>query len=117
MSPTSKGKRPQRSPAVTAVDADARRRAYGPRWKWRTFPVVAAFVFGALVASFLDQPNTDFAVGVRIALLVVAAGCMAHMFVGYVIVPRRMAARGIPPRAEEESYSDELVFEDESEVG
>ncbi len=120
VSPAKKGTRPAPSPAVTAVDGDARRRSYGPRWKWRTFPVVAAFVFGALVASFLDQPNTDFAVGVRILLLVAAAGCMAHMFVGYVIIPRRMAASGMAPRIDEEpyadsaKYADELVFEDDA---
>lgn len=101
------------------MDARARRRAYGPRWKWRTFPVLAAFVFGALVASFLDRPDTDFALGVRIVLLVAAAGCMAHMFVAYVIIPRRMAARGMAPRVDEEpyadsaQYADELVFEDD----
>lgn len=115
VSPAKKGTRPSPSPVV----ADSRQRGHGPRWEWRTFPVVAAFVFGALVASFLDQPNTDFAVGVRILLLVAAAGCMAHMFVGYVIIPRRMAARGVTPRVDEEpyedsaQYADELVFEDE----
>ena len=80
-----------------------------PDWRWLTFPVFAAFVFGALVASFLDRPNTDFAVGVRIALVLLAAYCFIHIITMYLILPRRR------PRSERKAkYEDELVYDDDS---
>ncbi len=85
----------------------------GPNWRWRTFPVMAACVLGALVASFLDRPDTAFAVGVRMALVLAAAFCVAHIFIMYVVVPGRRRARsavegGIEDEAE---FEEELVFE------
>jgi len=82
-----------------------------PAWRWRTFPVLAAFVFGLLVASFIDRPDSDFAVGVRIAAVIAAAACAAHIFVAYVIAPRR--ARGREPGASAgAAFEDELVYDD-----
>jgi hypothetical protein len=78
-----------------------------PDWRWLTFPVFAAFVFGALIASFLDRPNTDFAVGVRIVLVLLAAYCVIHIVAMYVILPRRVR------RTREIKYDEELVYDDE----
>ena len=94
------------------LDLESDRRT-AMSWRWRTFPVVAAFVFGALAASMIGRPQSDFSLGVRIVLVVAAALCLAHIFVAYVIAPRR---RG-HPSADDESesdYEDELVFEDET---
>ena len=88
----------------------------GPDWRWRTFPVLAAGVFGALVASFLDRPDTAFAVGVRMTLVLAAAYCVAHMAIMYIVLPRRMRARaadaGVAGEIENEAdFEEELVFE------
>lgn len=82
----------------------------GRDWRWRSFPVLAAFVFGALIASFLDRPDTDFAVGVRIVLVIAAAGCLAHIVVAYVIAPRRHDSTVGKPK--ETAYEDELVYDE-----
>jgi hypothetical protein len=78
-----------------------------PDWRWLSFPVFAAFVLGALVASFLDRPNTDFAVGVRIVLVLLSAYCVIHIVAMYVIVPRRTRAKREP------TYEDELVYDEQ----
>lgn len=82
------------------------------RWKWRTFPVLAAFVFGALAASLIDRPDNDFVLGVRVMLVLAAAYCVAHVLVMYLILPRRQRAGA----ADHEigAYEDELVYEDET---
>jgi peptidoglycan/LPS O-acetylase OafA/YrhL len=80
-------------------------------WRWLTFPVLAAFVFGVLVASFIDRPDSDFAVAVRIVAVVLSAACLAHIVGRYVIVPMRM--RGGRADAVQEPYVEELVYEDE----
>jgi hypothetical protein len=113
---TTKKRGPAPSPAVARVDADARQRAYGPNWRWLSFPVFAAFVLGALIASFVDRPDTDFAVGIRILLVIAAAYCFAHILAMYLVAPRIRARRGLdnaarPPR--KEAYEDELVYKDE----
>jgi hypothetical protein len=80
-----------------------------PDWRWRTFPVIAAFVFGALLASLIDRPDSDFALVVRVLLIVAAGYCVAHLFVGYVLVPRRRRpAAGSRARDEVE-----LVYDDD----
>jgi hypothetical protein len=79
-----------------------------PDWRWISFPVFAAFVFGALIASFLDAPNTDFAVAVRIVLVFASAYCVIHIFAMYVILPRRRTRTSSQPR-----YEDDLVYNDD----
>ncbi|MBI5289978.1 MAG: hypothetical protein HY873_13475 [Chloroflexi bacterium] len=85
-----------------------------PTWRWRTFPVLAAFVFGLLVASFIDRPDSDFAVGVRIAAVIAAAACLAHIFVAYVIAPRRLRTRtGADGSGDDHAaFEDELIYDD-----
>jgi hypothetical protein len=85
---------------------------HGPSWKWRTFPVLAAFIFGALIASFLDRPDTDFAVAVRIVLVLAGAYCFIHVVVTYLILPRRRRIV-IEDRTEPE-FEDELVYDDDN---
>jgi hypothetical protein len=85
----------------------------GGGWKWRTFPVVAAFVFGALAASLIDRPDNDFVLGVRVMLVLAAAYCVAHIAVVYVLLPRRRGARGSGV-GDVVEYEDELVYEDET---
>ena len=80
-------------------------------WRWLTFPVLAAFVFGVLVASFIDRPDSDFAVVARVGAVVLSAGCLAHIVGRYVILPLRR--RGRVADAAEEPYVEELVYEDE----
>lgn len=81
-----------------------------PDWRWISFPVFAAFIFGALIASFLDRPNSDFAVGVRIFLVLASAYCVIHIFAMYVILPRRRARLDPSSSAH---YEDELVYGDD----
>jgi hypothetical protein len=81
-----------------------------PDWRWITFPVFAAFVFGALIASFLDAPNTDFAVAVRIVLVFAGAYCFIHIVAVYLILPRRR-----PRQTRKAAYDEELVYEDNPE--
>jgi hypothetical protein len=85
-------------------------------WKWRTFPVFAAFVFGGLIASFIDRPDNAFVLGVRIALVVLAALCVAHIFVTYAVAQRRRNASTEPSGAgtavDDAHYEDELVYEE-----
>jgi hypothetical protein len=72
--------------------------------------VLAAFIFGALLASMLERPESDFALGVRIGLVIAAALCFAHIVTAYVIAPRRgKAASG----GDSETFEDELVYEED----
>ncbi len=74
-------------------------------WRWLTFPVLAAFVFGVLFASFIDHPDSDFAVVVRILAIVLSAGCLAHIVGRYIILPRRLRARRLQAGVvDEEAY-------------
>jgi hypothetical protein len=82
-------------------------------WRWRTFPVLAAFVFGVLLASLIDRPDSGFAVGVRIVAVIAAAACAAHIFVAYVIAPRRTRATSTEKAPTDDAeYEDELVYKD-----
>jgi len=83
-----------------------------PTWRWRTFPVLAAFVFGVLVASFIDRPDSDFAVGVRIVAVIAASACAAHIFVVYVMAPRRTRNGNGAGASDEAAFEDELVYDD-----
>jgi hypothetical protein len=76
-------------------------------WRWRTFPVLAAFVFGALVASFIDQPDSNFAVVVRVMLVLAAAYCVIHIAVVYFMLPRREG----DDADLDAGYEDELVLD------
>lgn len=80
----------------------------GAGWRWRTFPVFAAFVFGALAASLIDRPDNNFVAVVRIGLVVLAAYCLAHIIGVYVILPRRRR-RSANDNVE---YEDELVYDE-----
>ncbi len=89
-------------------------RSRVPGWRWRTFPVLAAFVFGVLLASLIDRPDSGFAVGVRIAAVIAAAACAAHIVVTHVVVPRRSRAPAPDDAAldDDAHYEDELVYDD-----
>ena len=84
----------------------------GQRWKWRTFPVLAAFLFGALAASLIDRPDNDLVLGVRVMLVLAAAYCVAHIAVVYLLLPRRRRASGAPA-GDDGEFEEELVYEDE----
>ena len=85
-----------------------------PRWRWRTFPVLAAFVIGLLVASFINgRPSNGAAAAVQIAAIAGFGYVLAHLFVTNVIVAgrvrrrRRAIERGEQPS---DDYEDEVVY-------
>lgn len=83
-----------------------------PRWRWRTFPVFAAFVGGFLLASLISgQPDNDFTLAVRIAALFAAGYILAHFFVVKVVAPRRTRGRDARDRGDE--WVDEVVYPDD----
>ena len=92
------GKRPSRYDRErshqAAVNVDAVARGGRPEWRWRTFPVFAAFFVGMLVA-FLANGETQNPVAFVLAILAVL-GCVyaaIHLFVMNVIVAGRIRKR------------------------
>jgi hypothetical protein len=100
-------------------DRDASRRE-SPDWRWRTFPVFAAFFAGLLVASLLNF-ETDNAVEaiVQIVAICGAAYVIIHLIVMNVIVggrsKRRDAANADSDDVDE--YEDVVVHSSESGKG
>jgi hypothetical protein len=91
-----------------------RRGSASPDWRWRTFPVLAAFFAGLLIASLLNT-ETDHAVEaiVQIVAICGAAYVLIHLVVMNVIVAGRIKrrdaaiARGEEP---EEQFEDVVVY-------
>ena len=101
---------------MTAPEARGMRQPNLPQWKWRTFPVLAAFVAGLLVDSLFNPPASDAGTALRIIALLGTGYVLAHVFVVNVIVARRIKrreealARGDD---DEEAWVDEVVHPDE----
>jgi lipopolysaccharide export LptBFGC system permease protein LptF len=120
-----RSKRPHRLERASAQQARAAepetsRRVY-PEWRWRTFPVFAAFVLGLLIASIISgAPSNDVAAMVQIAALLGVGYVIAHMFVMNVIIAGRLRRRqqaidrGETPPDEVE---DVAVYPDDEDAG
>ena len=98
-------------PKTHVGDAETQRPSASPNWRWRTFPVFAAFVAGLLIASIVNR-ETDSAIegAVQIAALVGTIYVLIHLFVMNVLVAGRIRRR------EQESvdeFEDVVVHPDE----
>jgi hypothetical protein len=100
----------------TPVNVDAVARGGRPDWRWRTFPVFAAFVAGMLLA-FVVNGATQNPIAFIFAILAIL-GCVysaIHLFVMNVIVAgrvrrrQRALARGETPP---EDMEDVVVYEE-----
>jgi hypothetical protein len=101
---------------MSAAEARAMRQPNLPQWKWRTFPVVAAFVAGLLVDSLFNPPASDAGTVLRIIALLGAGYVLAHVFVVNVIVARRIKRREEALQRgddDEDAWVDEVVHPDE----
>jgi len=91
-----------------------------PERRWRTFPVLAAFVVGLLIASIVNgRPANEAAAALQIAAIFGVGYVLAHLFVLNVIVAgrirRREAARAAAAGDEDDDgeWVDEVVHPDE----
>jgi len=101
---------------MSAAEARATRMPNLPQWKWRTFPVFAAFVAGLLVDSLFNPPASDAGTILRIIALLGTGYVVAHVFVVNVIVARRIKRRDEALRRgdeDEDAWVDEVVHPDE----
>lgn len=103
-------------PRTHAADAKSQRPSASPNWRWRTFPVFAAFVAGLLIASLLNrETDTTIEGAVQIAALVGASYVLIHLFVMNVLVAGRIRrreqsiARGEAP---DDEFEDVVVHPD-----
>jgi len=106
-------------PATPAASpaASGRRMPNLPDWRWRSFPVLAAFIAGLLVDSILNPPASDAAVVVRVVAVLGAGYCLAHLFIVNTIVARRIQARQkalATGETDEDEWVDEVVHPDEN---
>jgi len=88
--------RPARVETQTASD-QAPRRPIGmiAGWQWLTFPVLAAFVFGAfLILLIAPKPNTGGYTFLFFLFLGLAAFCLAHFGTRVFITGRRRKRDG-----------------------
>ncbi len=103
--------------AVTVSDTSPTPARAHPDWRWRTFPVLCAFVVGLLAASFINgRPNNSVAAIVQIAALLGVSYCLAHLFVMNVVVAGRIKRRQqAAERGEQldEDFEEELVYPDD----
>jgi hypothetical protein len=95
----------------------SRRTSASPDWRWRTFPVFAAFVAGLLLASLLNA-ETDNALEAIVQIVAIggAAYVLIHLFVMNVIVAGRIKRRDAAvARGEEldDEYEDVVVYPDD----
>jgi hypothetical protein len=102
-------------PKTHAADAKPQRPSVSPTWRWRTFPVFAAFVAGLLIASVVNR-ETDSAIEgvVQIAALVGASYVLIHLFVMNVLVAgriRRRTERTLRGEEPEELFEDVAVYD------
>jgi hypothetical protein len=103
------------APKTQATDTKSPDPSVSPTWRWRTFPVFAAFVSGLLIASLLNR-ETDSAIegAVQIAALAGASYVLIHLFVMKVLVAGRIRRRTERTlRAEEpaELFEDVAVYD------
>lgn len=87
--PTRSAEQPTVSLSSEAPPAEPRRRAR-PDWRWRSFPVFAAFVSGMLLAFLVNEGSVNPAAFVlQIAALLGVGYSLAHLFVTNVITAGR----------------------------
>lgn len=92
-----------------------------PAWKWRTFPVLCAFVTGMLIAFLANAPTSNpLAFVLLIAALLGFGYCIAHLLVtNFLVAGRIRARRASIARGEEQpgDYEEELVYPGGEEDG
>ncbi len=85
-----------------------------PEWKWRTFPVLCAFVSGMLIAFLANGATANpLAFVLLIAALLGFGYCIAHLLVtNFLVAGRIRARRASIARGEEQpgDFEDELVY-------
>jgi alkylhydroperoxidase family enzyme len=104
------------SPETRATDAPHERMPNLPDWRWRSFPVLVAFIAGVLFDAIINPPQSNAAIALRIVALLGAGYCLAHVFVVNTIVARRIKARQKAMAAagdEDDEWVDEVVHPDE----
>ena len=115
--PATVGKRPSRYERglQSPLNVDHVARGGRPDWRWRSFPVFAAFSVGMLVAFVVNGQTQNPAAATLLILSVL--GCIysaIHMFVMNVVVAGRVRKRqkqaGITPPEME----DVVVYPDEA---
>ena len=76
--------------AQSAATAPGRRPRTRPDWRWRSFPVFAAFVSGLLLAFLVNEGSVNpVAFVLQIAALLGVGYSLAHLFVANVIAAGR----------------------------
>lgn len=100
-----------------AAHAKSQRPSASPHWRWRTFPVFAAFAAGLLIASVVNR-ETDSAIegAVQIAALVGASYVLIHLFVMNVLVAGRIRRRErsiAGGDAPDDAFEDVVVYDAE----
>jgi hypothetical protein len=93
------------TPAARRAATDARRR---PDWRWRTFPVFAAFAAGLLAAFLVNEGSANpVAFVVQIAALLGVGYSVAHLIVSNVV------RAGRSTRRRDDETEDVVVYPDE----
>ena len=82
-----------------------------PDWRWRSFPVFAAFAAGMLIAFVVNEGSVNpVAFVLQIAALLGVGYSLAHLLVTNVIAAGRSRRAGAPDEGE-----DVIVYPDENE--
>lgn len=90
--------------AQSAATAPGRRPRARPDWRWRSFPVFAAFVSGLLLAFLVNEGSVNpVAFVLQIAALLGVGYSIAHLFVTNVI------AAGRRRRADPDGDTEDIV--------
>ena len=110
--------RPAKATEAQAQTGTTDRMPNLPNWRWRSFPVLAAFIAGVLIDAIINPPQSDAAVVLRIIAILGAGYCLAHVFVVNPIVARRIKARekaiaAAGGESDDEDWVDEVVHPDE----
>jgi hypothetical protein len=85
-----------------------------PRWKWRTFPVLAAFIVGGTVGAFAGgTADNGFNQVVRVLFILGFGYVLIHLFVMNVLVAGREKRRQLEGMDDREEYEDVVVQPDE----
>ena len=99
---------PTAPPSGEAAPAAPPRRTR-PDWRWRSFPVFAAFAAGMLLAFIVNEGSvTPVAFVLQIAALLGVGYSLAHLFVTNIIATRR-TRRDHP----DDDTEDVVVYPDE----
>lgn len=98
-------------PEAHVAETEPSHPSASPGWRWRTFPVFAAFVAGLLIASLVNrETESAFEGAVQIAALVGVSYVLIHLFVMNVIVAGRIRRR---ERASNDEFEDVVIHPDE----